>query len=65
MQPLLLELQAKLRRIEADSNFLQYSKPGLIFAIADDITILARTETLFELSSALPGLFARYDLPLN
>ena len=65
MQPLLLELQAKLRRIEADSNLLQYSKPGLTFAIADDITILARTETLFELSSALPGLFARYDLPLN
>ena len=65
MQPLLIELNAKLRRIQADRNHSSYSKPGLLFAIADDITILARTETLFELSASLPSLFARYDLPLN
>ena len=65
IQPLLLELQATLRRIEADSDLPSPSKSGLLFAIADDITILARTETLFALSSALPSLFERYDLPLN
>ena len=65
IQPLLLDLQATVRRIQADSNLPPNSRPGLVFAIADDITIQARTETLFQLSTALPNLFERYDLPLN
>ena len=33
IQPLLIELNAKLRRIQADSNLPLYSKPGLLFLL--------------------------------
>ena len=65
IQPLLLDLHAAVHRIEADCNLPSHYRPGLVFAIADDITIQARTDTLFQLSAVLPNLFERYDLPLS
>ena len=65
IQPLLLDLQASINQIQTDSNLPPYARPGIVVAIADDITILARTETLFQLSTLMPSLIESYDLPLN
>ena len=65
IQPLLLDLQRKLRQIESDDTLPRYFRPGIVFAIADDITIQARTANLFKLSAELRGMFECYDLPLN
>ena len=46
IQPLLLDLQRRLRNIESDDALPQYYRPGLLFSIADDITILARKAKL-------------------
>ena len=65
-QPLLLDIQAKLRSIEThDSQLPEYARPGIVFAIADDITIHARTPHLYQLSSDMQDVFHRYELPLN
>ena len=65
IQPLLSRLKNKLRDIEDTNGISPYSKRGIIFAIADDITIHARTPDLFELSSMLGTLFEHHQLPLN
>ena len=59
-QPLLLDIQAKLSMIEThDSQLPEYASPGIVFAIADDIAIHARTPHLYQLSSDMQ------ELPLN
>ncbi len=65
IQPLLSRLKSKLRDIEDANHVGPYSKRGIVFAIADDITIHARTPDLFQLSSMLGSIFDSHQLPLN
>ncbi len=65
IQQLLFRLQRKLREIETESNLSIYARRGILFAIADDITIHARTQDLFALTTSLPDIFTQYELPLN
>ena len=65
IQPLLSRLKIKLREIEDSNDMPPYSKRGIVFAIADDITIHGRTPDLFQLSSMLKTLFDSHQLPLN
>ena len=65
IQPLLSRLKSKLRDIEDANHVGPYSKRGIVFAIADDITIHAGTPDLFQLSSMLGSIFDSHQLPLN
>ena len=65
IQPLLSLLKSKLRDIEDANHLGAYSKRGIVFAIADDITVHGRTPDLFQLSSMLGSIFESHQLPLN